>query len=331
MGIFEKRVNFKPFEYPELIEFMKAIRHSYWLEDEWNFISDIQDYNVNLNEKERNIIKNAILAISQIEVNVKTFWGDVYKALPKPEVAAVGYTFAESEVRHSFAYAQLLEKLNLNEEFEKIGEIPAIQDRIDYLSKYLKNASDGKEENYTLTLTLFSLFIEFVSLFSQFLILKSFYKYKNQLKDLNNTVQATQKEELIHGFFGAKLISIIKNEYPEWFNEEFKEKIVRACKKAYKAELKILDWIFEDGELEFLSRYETEEFIKDRFNQALALIEMEPIFTVDKAVTEKLTWFDDEIYLSTSYDFFNKKSTNYSKRSKSIKKEDIFICGGTTN
>lgn len=324
MGIFNKRVNFKPFEYPELIEFMKAIRHSYWLEDEWNFISDIQDYNVSLSENEKNAVKNAILAISQIEVNVKTFWGDVYKILPKPEIASVGYTFAESEVRHSFAYAQLLEKLNLNEEFEKIGEVPAIQDRIDYLSKYLRNASDGKEESYTLTITLFSLFIEFVSLFSQFLILKSFYKHKNLLKDLNNTVQATQKEELIHGLFGAKLISIIREEYPEWFNEEFKEKIIRACKKAYKAELRILDWIFEGGDLEFLSRYETEEFIKDRFNQALELIQIEKAFNVDTDVIKNLSWFDDEIYLSTSYDFFNKKSTNYSKRLKSIKKEDIF-------
>lgn len=324
MSVFDKRTNFKPFEYPELIEFMKAIRHSYWLEDEWNFISDIQDYNVSLNDKERNVVKNAILAISQIEVNVKTFWGDVFKYLPKPEIAAVGYTFAESEVRHSFAYAQLLEKLNLNKEFEKIGEIPAIQDRIDYLSKYLKNASDGKQENYTLTLALFSLFIEFVSLFSQFLILKSFYKYKNQLKDLNNTVQATQKEELIHGFFGAKLIQIIKSEFPEWFNKEFDEKIIRACKKAFNAEMKVLDWIFEDGEIDILSRKEINEFIKDRFNQSLELIEIKPIYETDKEILNNLSWFDDEIYLSTSYDFFNKKSTNYSKRSKSIKKEDIF-------
>lgn len=324
MSIFDKRINAKPFEYPELIEFMKAVRHSYWLEDEYNFISDIQDYNVKLNDSEKSAVKNAILAISQIEINVKTFWGDIYKIMPKSEIAAVGYTFAESEVRHFFAYAQLLEKLNLNKEFEKIGEVPEIQGRIEYLSRYLKNASDGKKENYTLTLTLFSLFVEFVSLFSQFLILKSFYKYKNQLKDLNNTVQSTQKEELIHGLFGAKLIQIIKEEFPEWFNEEFDEKIIRACKKAYQSELKIVDWIFEQGELEFLTKDEVNEFIKDRFNQALELINIRPIFETNSEILKRLEWFDDEIHLSTSYDFFNKKSSNYSKRMKSVKKEDIF-------
>lgn len=324
MGIFEKRVNFKPFEYPGLIEFMRAIRHSYWLEDEWNFISDIQDFNIKLSEVERNIVKNTILAISQVEVNVKAFWGDVYKMLPKPEIAAVGYTFAESEVRHSFAYAQLLEKLNLNKEFERILEIPAIQDRVEYLSKYIKNQADNKRENQVLTLALFSLFIEFVSLFSQFLILKSFYKHRNQLKDLNNTVQATQKEELIHGLFGAKLIEIIRNENPEIFTEDFYDKINKACKKAYLAEVKMIDWIYESGELSFLKKEEVIEFTKDRFNQSLELLGMKPLFTTSPEILKNLEWFDDEIYLSTSYDFFNKKSTNYSKRIKSVKREDIF-------
>ena len=34
-----------------------------------------------------------MLAISQIEVAVKTFWGDIYKRMPKPEIGNVGATF----------------------------------------------------------------------------------------------------------------------------------------------------------------------------------------------------------------------------------------------
>ena len=55
-----------------------------------------------------------MLAISQIEVAVKSFWGDIYQKMPKPEVGAVGATFAESEVRHADAYSHLLEILGLN-------------------------------------------------------------------------------------------------------------------------------------------------------------------------------------------------------------------------
>ena len=31
-----------------------------------------------------------MLAISQIEVAVKTFWGDIYKRMPKPEIGMLG-------------------------------------------------------------------------------------------------------------------------------------------------------------------------------------------------------------------------------------------------
>ena len=41
--IFKKRVNLKPYEYPQLVEYVDAIRHSYWVHTEFNFTSDIQD------------------------------------------------------------------------------------------------------------------------------------------------------------------------------------------------------------------------------------------------------------------------------------------------
>lgn len=103
MNIFEKRINIKPYEYPELLQFKDAIRHSYWLHTEFNLTSDIQNYKVDLNEQEKEVIKKTMLAISQIEVNVKRFWGDLYKFIPKPEIDDVGATFAESEVRHKDA------------------------------------------------------------------------------------------------------------------------------------------------------------------------------------------------------------------------------------
>src|SRR3989338_10777925 len=122
--IFKKRINLKPHEYPELLEYVDAIRHSYWIHTEFNFTSDIQDFKVHVTESERNAIKNAMLAIAQIEVSVKTFWGNVYKKMPKPEIGSVGFTFAESEVRHQDNYAHLLEILGLNDEFEKIKDMP---------------------------------------------------------------------------------------------------------------------------------------------------------------------------------------------------------------
>jgi len=324
MGIFDKRVAFKPFEYPEVIPYVDAITHSYWLHTEFNYSSDVNDFHSQLTESEKNCIKNCLLAISQIEVSVKSFWGDLYRHFPKPEFNAVGATFAESEIRHSFAYAHLLEILGFNDEFTVALQEPCIQGRVDYLTKYLKNAGSDNKELYTLTLTLFSLFIENVSLFSQFLIVKSFNKQRNMLKGVDNVIQATMKEETIHALFGSYMVNLVKKEQPEWFNEDFYNKIERACKKAYTAEMNILDWIFEQGELDFLPKAHVIEFIKDRFNQSMKLLGCRELFEVDSTILREFEWFNVETLAETHSDFFNKKPVSYNKKSQSITSQDLF-------
>lgn len=323
-NIFAPRVNILPYEYPQLLAYKDAIRHSYWIHTEFNFTTDIDDFKTKISRSEREVIKRSMLAIAQIEVNVKTFWADLYKRMPITEIGDVGMTFAESEVRHKDAYAQLLRILGLEKEFKNLVEIPAIKDRIAYLTKYLDGTRSRDDKMYTKSVLLFSLFIEHVSLFSQFLIMMSFNKEKNLFKGISNVVEATSKEEEIHGNFGSELINIIKKENPEWFDAEFENLIDSACKKAYEAEVKILDWIFEKGELSFLSKDTIKSFIQNRFNNSLARIGMKPVFEVDFSEIEKTLWFDVEITATKEGDFFYKKSVDYNKKSKSITEDDLF-------
>ena len=322
--IFKPRVNILPYEYPQLLAYKDAIRHSYWIDTEFNFTEDIQDFKVTITSEERDVIKKTMLAIAQIEVNVKTFWADLYKRMPITEVGDVGMTFAESEVRHKDAYARLLRILGLEKEFQSVIDVPAIAGRLKYLKKYLNGTRSKDDKMYTKSVLLFSLFIEHVSLFSQFLIMMSFNKEKNVFKGISNVVEATSKEEDIHGNFGAELINIIKKENPEWFDEEFEELIYSACRKAYRAECGILDWIFEKGELSFLPQNTIQHFIKNRFNNSLEKIGMKPIFEVDSELLKCTEWFDIEILGTKEGDFFYKKSVDYNKKSKSITEDDLF-------
>ena len=323
-NIFEKRVNILPYQYPQLLDYKDAIRHSYWIDTEFNFTDDVQDFKVNISEQERDIIKKTMLSIAQIEVSVKTFWADMYKRMPITEVGDVGMTFAESEVRHKDAYARLIRILGLEEEFKTVVDVPAIEARIKYLTKYLDGTRSRDNKMYTKSVLLFSLFIEHVSLFSQFLIMMSFNKNNNVLKGISNVVEATSKEEEIHGNFGAEIINIIRSENPEWFDEDFKQLIESACTKAYKAECNVLDWIFEAGELSFLSKDTIKEFIKNRFNNSLEKIGYDSVFEVDKKALEQTKWFDIEITATKEGDFFYKKSVDYNKKSKSITADDLF-------
>jgi ribonucleoside-diphosphate reductase beta chain len=320
--IFRKRTNLKPYEYPQLIEYLEAIRHSYWIHTEFNYSSDIQDMKVKMSPHEVDVVKKSMLAISQIEVQVKSFWAKIGDKMPKPEVQAVGVTFGESEVRHADAYANLLEIMGMNNEFEEVVNVPAMKKRIAYLDQSMQTPVDNKD--YFHKIILFSMFVENVSLFSQFLIMMSFNKHKNVLKGISNAVEATSKEEDLHARFGFELVNIIREENPDWFNADSHREVNRLCRDAFKAESAIVDWIYGNSDLDFLPKATVKEFLKHRFNQSLKAIDMKPIYDVDEKVLKTTDWFTEEILSTKNIDFFVKRSTAYSKKTKAFTEDDLF-------
>lgn len=323
-SVWKRRVEFKPYEYPELHEYVDAIRHSYWVHTEFNYTSDIQDFHINTTPEEREAIKRTILAIAQVEVSVKNFWGDIYKKMPKPEIGSVGATFAESEVRHADAYSHLLEVLGLNQEFKQLVHVPVMKERIEYLDTIVQRGRSDENREYIESILLFALFVERVSLFSQFLIMMSFNKHKNMFKGVSNVVEATSKEEQIHGQFGIDIINIIREEHPDWFDKEMDEMVKDVCTRGVEMESKIIDWIFEEGECSIVPKNLVREFVKDRMNISLKSVGFDPIFEVDPKIIEETEWFDNEVIATKHVDFFNKRSINYNKRSASVTGDDLF-------
>lgn len=321
--IFQKRTNIKPYEYPQLLEFKDAIRHSYWLHTEFNLSSDIQDYKVNLTDEEREVVKRTMLAISQIEVSVKRFWADLYKFIPKPEIDDVGATFADSEVRHKDAYSFLIEQLGLNSEFENLIHVDVIKKRIEYLAE-IQEYKTQDINGLVLSVVMFSLFVEHISLFGQFLILMSFNKQSNQLKGLSNIVEATSKEEEIHGKFGIELFNIIKEERPELFDDAFYRELRRLAIYAGSVEDEIVDWIYEHGDLEIIPKETVKNFIRNRFNKSMLILGGTEIYEINDEILTDTVWFDIEILSSKDNDFFNKKNIDYSKKNKEFDRSNLF-------
>ena len=152
----------------------------------------------------------------------------------------------------------------------------------------------------------------------------AFNKHKNMLKGISNVVEATSKEEQIHGDFGIDLIKILQKENPEWFTSDYNRNIHELSNQAYEAEKEVVDWIFEDGELDFLPKAVVNEFLKNRFNNSLERIGIEKAFEIDQEIVSQTEWFDDEIIGTKHGDFFVKRSINYSKRTQSITSDDLF-------
>jgi ribonucleoside-diphosphate reductase beta chain len=323
-NIFEKRVSLKPYEYPNLIDFADAVNKAYWIVSEFNFTNDIQDFHTKLTDSEKSCIERTMLAISQVELQVKTFYAKLYDRMPKSEIAIVGLTLAENEARHMRAYSELLEILGLNDNFESLIEVPEIKGRIKYLEKYLDGTRTRDNRIFTKNVVLFTMFVEHVSLFSQFLIMLSFSKEKNLLNHISNVVDATMLEEQIHGEFGAAIVGIIREENPEWFDDDMVNMIHSGCMKAFEAEVKLLDWIFEKGELDFLPKEIIIEFLKNRFNLVLEGGDFPSLFEVDEELVEQTQWLEVQLKSSKEDDFFYKTSVAYNKKSKSVTEDDLF-------
>jgi ribonucleoside-diphosphate reductase beta chain len=323
--IFEEQISRKPDQYPWTEDFITAMHNGFWTDKEFNFQSDVQDFKVNLSDKEKDMITRCLSAIAQIEVAVKSFWAKVGDNLPHPSITDLGYVMANVEVIHNNAYERLLQILDMEDIFEENLKLDIIQNRVKYLRKYLHKHYKDSKKQYVYSLILFTLYVENVSLFSQFYTINYFNRFRNLFKDTAQQVAYTSREELIHGLVGMKLVNVIREEYPELFDEELIERIRNECLEAYNAECKIIDWSVNGYVSENLSTPILKNFLKQRFNESLIEIGVEPVFDdVDQALLEKTEWFDEDVLGNTSTDFFYKRPTEYSKKDKSYDEDDLF-------
>lgn len=322
--IFTEQISLKPDRYPWSNFYVEAIQNSFWTHRLFTFQSDVQDFRVNLSDHEREMIIRSLSTIGQLEISVKRFWAKLGENLPHPSLIDLGFTMASNEVVHGKAYSKLLESLGIEDSFEKILELDLIKGRVNYLQKYLRKFHGDNKRQFVYSLVLFTLFVENIALFSQFYTVSWFGKFKNVLKDTNKQVEYTSREEEIHSNIGIKLINVIKEEYPEIFDEELKEKILKESESAVKYECQIIEWILGGFNDEFLNADILKEFIKNRLNSTLSQIGFPKVFDINEKLLEKTEWFNEQVLGNSQSDFFNSRPTEYGVANQSFSEDDIF-------
>lgn len=322
--IFDEQISRKPNLYPWTESFIEAMHNGFWTDKEFSFKSDVQQFKVNLTSQEKEIIVRTLSAIGQIEVAVKTFWAKLGENLPHPALQDLGYVMANIEVIHNNAYERLITVLGLEKVFEENLKLDWIQGRVKYLKKYTHRFYKDSKKQYLYALILFTLFVENVSLFSQFYVINWFARFKNVLKDTDQQVKYTRNEENIHALVGIKIINTIREEYPELFDEELESKIIEEAKEAFESEAKIVDWMVNGIQKEGLSAVILKEFIKNRINESLKQIKMPKAFKVDKELLSSTMWFEEELWGNNHVDFFSSRPVEYSKKSQCFDETELF-------
>lgn len=322
MSIFDERIVYRPFEYPEVEKLGEKLTDTFWTHKELTFEGDKIDFH-NLEPYEREIVLRTLCLIATIEVKVKDFWGQLGNHFPKPEIKELGAIASESEVRHTKSYDRLLSVLKMEDYYEQALENEFILGRFNYLDKYLKLSPHNSDNSkYLLKLILFSVLIENVSLFSQFATIMYFYRQRGIMKDIRNIIKWTAIDEQLHFNIGVLITSIMRNEFPEMFTEELQNEVHKACKKAVKYETELLGWVFEKGELEKMSKDSLKSYMEFKIDDSLTSLGFDKLFNTESP--KELDFFYEEVFADSQEDFFAVRPTDYTLKDTAITGEDLF-------
>jgi ribonucleoside-diphosphate reductase beta chain len=314
-NILEPRVAFKPFEYPELQQYVDGIQSTYWVHSEVDFSKDLHEYKTVLNDTERYIIGTILKTFAQTEVHVADeFWSKMHEYMPKPEVFMLCASFTENEMRHALAYDKLNELLDLTD-YEAFLQDEVASARLDNLMKIRKDHKGNPSvRDLCRTLAVFGGFTENVNLFSQFAILRSFSSNgRNLLTNIADIIDWSQQDEKTHATAAIYLFNVLIKENPDVWDDELKADIYAAAKATFEIETHLIDQIFEKGELDNLPKTELINFMKARINQSLISMDLKAIFNIDEDLLKNMSWFEDNFSALSHKDFFAKRVTEYTR------------------
>jgi ribonucleoside-diphosphate reductase beta chain len=313
-NITKPRLIYKPFEYQEAADYWLKQQQAHWLHTEVPMMSDLTDWNSNLNKTEKNIIGSILKGFAQTETVVNDYWsGLVTKWFRKPEIIMMATTFGAFETIHAEAYSLLNETLGLDN-FDEFLEDEATMAKIQNLMD-ARDSFQGETDWHEVakSLAIFSAFTEGVNLFSSFAVLLSF-KMRNKLKGVGQIVEWSIRDESLHSEAGCWLFRTLVQENPKLKTKELEAAINEAALLSLKLELDFINKVYELGDLEGCSKYDLEHFIKNRVNTKLGDLGYKPIISnVDMTAVERMKWFDHLSAGKQHTDFFANRVTNYSK------------------
>ena len=316
MSLKDERVVYKPFEYPQAFDYWLKQQQAHWLHTEVPMAQDVTDWKSNLKPHEKNLIGGILKGFAQTETVVNDYWTNLVTSwFRKPEIIMMGVTFGSFETIHAEAYSLLNEELGLDD-FAEFLEDEATMAKIENLMQ-VRDSHDGTPDWHSraVSLAIFSAFTEGVNLFSSFAVLLSF-KMRNLLKGVGQIVEWSVRDESLHSNAGCWLFRTLMEEHPELKTDKLEADIREAATAAITLEFGFIDKVFEQGDLENLSKEDLKNFIRHRVNTKMGDLGLAPLIPseeIDKGALKTMKWFDAVIAGKQQTDFFASRVTNYSK------------------
>ena len=318
MSLLEANPVYKPFRYPWAYDAWLMQQRVHWLPEEVPLADDVKDWHNKMKAEERNLLTQIFRFFTQSDIEVNNCYMKRYSQVFEPtEVQMMLSAFSNMETVHIAAYSHLLDTIGMPEtEYQAFLHYKEMKDKVDYLQQFdVETKSDIAR-----TLAVFGAFTEGLQLFASFAILMNFPRF-NKMKGMGQIISWSVRDESLHTESIIKLFRTFISENPEIWTDEFKRSLYVTCSEMVEHEDAFIDLAFELGGVEGLNGSEVKQYIRYIADRRLTQLGLQPIYRLEK---NPLPWMDEMLNGMEHTNFFENRSTEYSKAATQGSWEDIW-------
>lgn len=316
--LFQISEQYKPFEYPWAYDAWVTQQKMHWIAEEVPLSEDTKDWKSKLTTQEKNLLTHIFRLFTQMDVEVCNAYTQLYpQVIKNNEILNMFTAFANMETIHQDAYSKLIDTVGMPEiEYSIFKDYDEMANKCDFL-----HAQEiDTVENFILTLVIFGAFTEGLQLFASFAILLNFQRF-NKMKGMCQIVEFSIKDETLHVESLIKLFHTLLQEYPELNNLKLENKIVMAAQQIVHMEDKFIDLVFEEGDIEGLTKEEVKRYVRFMCNLRLHQLKIPPLFDVPE---NPLDWITSIVNGVSFTNFFSNRVTEYSKANTKGNWDNVF-------
>lgn len=310
---------YKPFRYEWAYDAWLTQQRIHWLPEEVPLGEDVKEWHKTITESERNLLTQIFRFFTQADVEVNNNYMMHYSQIFKPtEILMMLAAFSNSETTHIAAYSHLLDTVGMPEvEYAAFLKYDAMKAKYDYMHTFNVN------DKYQIARTLagFGAFTEGLQLFASFAILLNFPR-NNKMKGMGQIITWSVRDESLHADSIIKLFRTFIQENPEIWTERLRADIYKICADIVFLEDGFIDLAFEMGPLERLTGDEVKQYIRYIADRRLNQLGLDRMFHIEK---NPLPWLDEMLNAVEHTNFFENRSTEYSKAATEGTWEEAFF------
>ncbi|MEX2408405.1 MAG: ribonucleotide-diphosphate reductase subunit beta, partial [Rhodovibrionaceae bacterium] len=151
-------------------------------------------------------------------------------------------------------------------------------------------------------------------------ILLNFPRF-NKMKGMGQIISWSVRDETLHTLSIIRLFRTFMEENRYLWSEDLQRRLYTACETIVTHEDAFIDLAFEMGGVEGLEASEVKQYIRYIADRRLSQLGMQPIYRTEK---NPLPWLDAMLNGMEHTNFFENRSTEYSKASTQGTWEEAF-------